>query len=140
MSPNFMAMSLPPTPCLAEVPMDERCHLLERLLGDWQGEIAQQAFTLALEDRHLDLAARLPILPDELIEIRAGVRLLVRAREAQYGRGCRPLPTGQDARGSRLGHGLFRPPVLVMHGHHAVGQSGRWGAILAQALSIVIAP
>src|SRR5207245_1036870 len=79
--------------------MDERGHLLERLLGDWRGGIAQQPFTLALEDRHLDLASSLPILADELVEIRARMRLLVRAREAQHGRRCRPFPTGQDARG-----------------------------------------
>src|SRR5262245_1415445 len=119
--------------------MDERGHLLERLLGDRRGEIAQQPFTLALEDRHLDLASGLPILADELIEIRAWMRLLVRAREAQHGRSYRPLPAGQDTRGRPLGHGLFRPPVLVMHGHHAVGQSGGWGAILSQALGILIA-
>src|SRR6266436_2821946 len=39
------------TPCLPEVPMDEHGHLLERLPGDWRGGIAQQPFTLALEDR-----------------------------------------------------------------------------------------
>jgi hypothetical protein len=40
MSPNFMVMSSPTddssreAPRLPEVPMDERGHLLERLLGD----------------------------------------------------------------------------------------------------------
>src|SRR5262250_1588038 len=93
---------------LPEVLMDERGHLLERPLGNRRGEILEKTFALALEDRDLDLAAGLTILPDELVEIRAGVRLLVAARDAQHGgRGC-PLAMGQDARGRSLGHSFFR--------------------------------
>src|SRR6185369_13881212 len=51
---------------LPEVLLDERGHLLERPLGDRRGEILQKTFALALEDRDLDLAAGLTILPDEL--------------------------------------------------------------------------
>jgi hypothetical protein len=120
--------------------MDERGHLRERPLGNRRGEILQKTFALALEDRDLDLAAGLTILPDELVEIRAGVRLLVAARDAQHGGRGRPLATGQDARGRSLGHDLFRLPVLVVHGHHAVGQPGGRGAILSQTLRVVIAP
>ena len=111
--------------------MDERGHLLERLLCNWRGEIAQQTFALALEDGHVDLATSLAILSDELIEVRAWMPLLVRASQAQHGRHCRPLPTGQDTRRGPLGHGLFRLPVLVMHGHHALGKPGGWGDILS---------
>ncbi len=47
---------------LAEVFIDERAHLLERLFCDLRREIAQYAFTLLLEDGHIDLAASLAIL------------------------------------------------------------------------------
>jgi hypothetical protein len=76
--------------------VDERAHLLERLLGRRRGEIAQQTFALPLEDGHVDLATSLAVLADELIEVRAGMPLLVPTGQAQHGRQCRPLPTGQD--------------------------------------------
>ena len=53
--------------------MDERSHLLERLLGGRRGEMAQQTFALALEDGQVDLATRLAVLSDELLEVRAGM-------------------------------------------------------------------
>jgi hypothetical protein len=56
--------------------------------------------------------------------------LLVCASQAQHGRHCRPLPTSQDTRRGPLGHGLFRLPILVMHGHHALGKPGGRGNIL----------
>src|SRR3989442_10397004 len=118
-------------PCLPEVLMDERAHLLERLLGRRRGEIAQQTFALPLKDGHVDLATRLAVLSDELLEVRARMPLLVLAGQAQRRRQCHPLPTGQGAGRGPLGHGLFRLPVLVMHGHHTVGEPGGWGAILA---------
>ena len=65
-----LAPSIEP-PSLPEVLVYKRDHLLERLLGHWRGEIAQQTFALALEDGHVDLATSLAILPDELLEVRA---------------------------------------------------------------------
>ena len=64
---------------------------------------------------------------------------LVLACQAQHGRQCRLLPTGQDPRRGPLGHGLFRLPVLVMHGHHTLGEPGGRGDILAQAFGIEVA-
>src|SRR5262252_11223320 len=98
---------------LPEVLMDEGAHLLERLLSRRRGESAQQTFALPLEDGHVDLATSLAVLVDELIEVRARMPRLVLACQAQRGRQCRPLPFGQETRRGRLGHGLFRLPVLV---------------------------
>src|SRR5437867_11508987 len=92
-------------PCLPKVLMDERAHLLERLLGSRRGEIAQETFALPLEDGHVDLAASLAVLADELVEVRAGMPRLVLACQAQHGRHGRALPTGQDTRRGPLGHG-----------------------------------
>src|SRR5262245_5542945 len=50
---------LPPLLRLPEVLVDERAHLLERLLGRLRGEIAQQTFALSLIDGHVDLATSL---------------------------------------------------------------------------------
>ena len=119
--------------------MDERKHLRERLLGRRRGEIAQQPFALALEDGHIDRATSLAVLADELLEVRARMPRLVLASQAQRGWEGRALPAGQDTRRGALGHGLFRLPVLVMHGHHPVGKPGGRGAILAQAFGIAIA-
>ena len=55
--------------------MDERGHLLERLLGGRRGEIAQQTFALALEDGHVDLATSLAVLSDGFFEVRTRMRL-----------------------------------------------------------------
>src|SRR5215475_6901380 len=81
---------------LPKVLMDERGHLLERLLGGRRGEIAQQTFALALKDGQVNLATSLAVLSDELIEVRAWMPLLVCASQAQHGRHCRPLSTSQD--------------------------------------------
>jgi hypothetical protein len=70
-------------PGLPEVLVDERCHLLEHLLGGRRGEIAQQTFALALKDGQVDLATSLAVLSDELIEVRAWMPLLVAACPAQ---------------------------------------------------------
>src|SRR5215471_15928729 len=94
-------------PCLPEVLMDERAHLLERLLGGRRGEIAQHPFALALKHGHVDLATRLSVLVDELNEIRARMPLLVGADQAQRGRQSHALPTGKGAGRGSLSHGLF---------------------------------
>jgi hypothetical protein len=64
-------------PGLSEVLVDERSHLLERLLGGRRGEITQQPFALALEDGQVDLPTSLTVLSDELVEVRAWMPLLV---------------------------------------------------------------
>ena len=119
--------------------MDERRHLLERLLSRRGVEVAQHPLTLALEDGQLDLAASLAVLSDELLEVWHGVPILVGASQAQDGGQSRALAARQHASRGRFGHGLFRLPVLVMHGHHALGHAGGWGAILTQALGIEVA-
>src|SRR5436853_5463880 len=94
-------------PCLPKVLMDERAHLLERLLGRRRGEIAQQTFALSLEDGHVDFATSLAVLADELIEVWARMPRLVLACQAQRGRQCHALPTGQGTGRGPFGHGLF---------------------------------
>jgi hypothetical protein len=74
--------------------MDERDHLLERLLCYWRGEMAQQTFALPFEDGHVDLATSASVLSDERIEGRAGMRLLVAARQAQQA--SSPVRNGLD--------------------------------------------
>lgn len=101
---------------LAEVFSNEPADLLERLFRNLRREIAQKAFAFPFEDRHIDRAASLAVLVDELVEIRARMRRLVASSKGQRRRqGCL-LSTRQDARRSALSHRLFRTPVLIMHG------------------------
>ena len=66
--------------CLAtDVLMDERNKLLKRLLGSRGGEVLGQEPFLTLEYCQVDLATGSPVLPDELVEVRAGMRRFVGA-------------------------------------------------------------
>ena len=60
--------------------MDELEDLLERLLGSRGGEtLGQKPCALSLKQPQVDLATGLAVLPDELVEVRAGMRRLVGA-------------------------------------------------------------
>ena len=64
---------------LPDVLVDERAHLLERLLCDWRREIAQQTFALLVEDVLDNLATSLAVLSDELLAVWGRMRRLVAA-------------------------------------------------------------
>ena len=97
-TPNLSALT-PSRPCIPpcdrsrqgflahpKVLMHERDDLLKRLLGSRGGEIAGQTFALPLNDGQVDLATSAAVLQDELIEVRARMRLLVpRARHSTGG-------------------------------------------------------
>ena len=89
--------------------------------------------------RHIDLPAGLPVLRDELVKIRARMRCLVDAGQAQRGWQVGALPTGQNSGRSSLGHGLFRHPVHVVHGHGTLAYRLGGFDVISNTLGVMIA-
>ena len=112
---------------LPEVLADERGHPFNGFLGDRRGNILQYPFARALENMHVDGAAGPTVLPDELVEVGTGVRLLIRAGQAQRGREFHALAGGQGPCRRGLDHVLLGLPVQIVHRHDALGHAGRRG-------------
>src|SRR5262249_26061585 len=86
--------------------------------------LADVALSLAFEQLEIDLPAGLAVLADEAVEGGAGMRLVVGALKINRRRHLDALTALERDDGAALGHRLFRLPVLIVAGQHAIDDLG----------------